>query len=125
MIFEKIARYRGNLKTFQGDYGTPVVFKAGKNQGFYEGEIIVFKFGNKAIKKKIFTVDADDFTFSLSLTKAEADGLYSDDISGYYKIPFSAKRFSERGEFLQTVLNGFLFVYETVEWDGVLEADNG
>lgn len=125
MIFEKLGKHTGNLKTYQGDYGTPVVFKAGEKQGFQQDEVIVFTFENDAITDKEYTVNAEDFTLSLVLTKSEADGLYSGDISGYYRIPYSAKRYSETGVFLETVLNGFLFVYETVEWDGVLEADNG
>lgn len=125
MIFEKLGKHTGNLKTFQGDYGTPVIFKAGADQGFQQGEVVIFTFENDAISDKEYAVIAEDFTLSLALTKPEADALYSGDISGYFRIPFSAKRYSESGVFLETVLNGFLFVYETVEWGGVLEADNG
>ena len=116
MIFEPQAQDRGNLRVFQYDYGTPVIFLAGQDQGFQIGEQIAFVFQTDAITDKVFTVDAEDYSLSLKLEKSEADALYNGDVPEYIRIPFSAKRYSASGEFLETVLNGYLIVMETVEW---------
>lgn len=121
MIFEPLGKHRGNLRAFQGDYGTPVVFLAGKDQGFLQGETVIFVFDNLAIADKEFSVNADDFSFELELEKSEANTLYNGIVNDYIRIPFSAKRYSASGVFLETVLNGFLFIDQTVEWDGELD----
>lgn len=125
MIFESLGKHKGNLRTFQGDYGTPVIFKAGAEQGFTQNEYVIFTFETPAIADKEFKVNAEDFTLSLKLDESEADALYDGTVQGYARFAYSAKRYSQSGVFLETVLNGYLYVDQTVEWDGELVADNG
>lgn len=116
MTFQSTGTQTGNLRMFQWDYGVPVNFLAGAEQGFQIGEKIIFVFETEAINDKEFTVNAEDFSLSLKLEKSESDALYAEAVNGYNKIAFSAKRYSAAGAFLETVLNGYLYTEETVEW---------
>ena len=105
--------YNNEISTYYGDYGVPIVFEAGKDEGFNIGDKVIFVFNTGAISDREYTVNADDYTFSLSLTKAEADTLFNQHRGN---ISYSAKRYSESGEFLETLINGMLVAKETLQW---------
>lgn len=111
------------IEVSQYDYGVPIVFEAGKEQGFQVGERIIFKFDTDEIEDRTYEVKADDFTFALLLTKAEADALYDRDIRGFISIRYSIKR-TRNGQFLDSLENEAgetifkLKVKETVRYNG-------
>lgn len=105
------------ITTSQYDYGVPIVFEAGKEQGFFIGDKIVFVFNTDKIEDKEFNVNTDDYTFNLSLTKEEADNLYKQKIGSFITIRYSVKRYSE-GEFLETLVDSKLIIQGTVKWNG-------
>lgn len=105
------------ITTSQYDYGVPIVFEAGKEQGFSIGDKIVFVFNTDKIEDKEFNVNTDDYTFNLSLTKEEADNLYKHKIGSFITIRYSVKRYSE-GEFLETLVDSKLIIQGTVKWNG-------
>jgi hypothetical protein len=105
------------ITTSQYDYGVPIVFEAGKEQGFSIGDKIVFVFNTDKIEDKEFNVNTDDYTFNLFLTKEEADNLYKQKIGSFITIRYSVKRYSE-GEFLETLVDSKLIIQGTVKWNG-------
>ena len=106
-----------DIYAYQYDWGVPVNFEAGKNQGFSIGDQIIFTFGVDTIADKIFDVSVDDFTFALAFTKQEADSVSLDKFAGFKKIPYSAKRY-RGGQFLETIVNANLIIGKTVRWEG-------
>ena len=106
-----------DIYAYQYDWGVPVNFEAGKNQGFSIGDQIVFTFGVDTIEDKTFVVNVDDFSFALAFTKEEADSVSLDKFAGFKKIPYSAKRY-RGGQFLETIVNASLIVGKTVRWEG-------
>lgn len=117
----KINEFTYEITTSHYDYGVPVVFEAGTEQGFSIGNEIVFVFDNDAIEDRIFTVDGEKFTFNLALTKEEADSIQANMIRPYTTIKYSAKRY-QSGQFLETLVDSTLIVRDTLKWDG---DDNG
>lgn len=105
------------ITTSQYDYGVPIVFEAGEEQGFSIGDKIVFVFNTDKIGDKIFTVNASDYTFPLTITKQEADELYKSKIGSYLTIRYSVKRYIE-SRFLETLIDSRLIVQGTVKWNG-------
>lgn len=112
-----INEFNYEITTSQYDYGVPVVFEAGTEQGFSIGNEIIFVFEHNAISDKSFVVSAEDFSFNLSLTKEEADAIQFNKIRPYTTIRYSAKRYSE-GQFLETLVDSVLIVRDTLKWDG-------
>lgn len=105
------------IYAYQYDWGVPVNFEAGKDQGFSIGDQIVFTFGVDTIADKVFDVNVDDFSFALAFTKQEADSVSLDKFAGFKKIPYSAKRY-RGGQFLETIVNANLIIGKTVRWEG-------
>ena len=105
------------ITTSQYDYGVPIVFEAGEEQGFQIGDKIIFVFDSDVIADKPFTVDESDYTLSLSLEKEEADALFAYNIVGYDWIRYSAKRYRD-GQFLETLVDSRLKITGTVKWGG-------
>ena len=91
------------------------MFEAGKEQGFSIDDKIVFVFQTDKIEDKEFTVNKDDFTFELSLTKEEADSLFRTSVGNYATIKYSAKRYVE-GQLLDTLVDSVLLVCGTVKY---------
>ena len=106
-----------DIYAYQYDWGVPVNFEAGKDQGFSIGDQIVFTFGVDTIADKVFDVSVDDFTFALAFTKQEADSVSLDKFAGFKKIPYSAKRY-RGGQFVETIVNANLIIGKTVRWEG-------
>lgn len=106
-----------DIYAYQYDWGVPVNFEAGKDQGFSIGDQIIFTFGVDTIADKIFYVSVDDFTFALAFTKEEADSVSLERFAGFKKIPYSAKRY-RGGQFLETIVNANLIIGKTVKCDG-------
>lgn len=109
------------LTTFHYDYGVPIIFEAGTEQGFSIGDKIIFVFDNQYINDKIFEVNNDNYTFELALEKEEADNLYMNKLTSSTIIKYSAKRYREN-QFLETLVNSTLKIEGTVRWEG---DDNG
>ena len=109
------------ITTSQYDYGVPVVFEAGTEQGFQLGDKIVFCFDTDAIGDKTFTVSRSDYAFELALAKEEADALFAKSLIYRVPIRYSAKRYVE-GHFLETLVDSTLTVASTVKME---ENNNG
>lgn len=113
MIFNQISKTRGDLLVHKWDYGVPVIFLAGKEEGFSIDEKIVFTFKNDIIPDKEFIVNRNDYSFELSLTKEEADTLANANRSIF---AYSIKHYSEDGVFLDTLIDGWLKIQDTLQW---------
>ena len=112
-----INEFTYEITTSHYDYGVPIVFEAGTEQGFSIGNEIIFIFDNEAISDKSFVVDKEKFTFNLALTKEEADSIQANMIRPYTTIKYSAKRY-QSGQFLETLVDSILTVRDTLKWDG-------
>lgn len=110
--------YNNSLTTYKHDYGVPVIFLAGDDQGFAVGEKIVFEFiiNEKTSEKLIkeFVVDTADFSFNLKLTKEEAEQLAA---AGKRVFNYTVKRYSSTGQYLQTLFNSTLTINSTIKYD--------
>ena len=115
MIIMTFDKQTNNIITYQYDYGIPVAFRAKAEKGFAIGEKIVFVFDTDTIADKVYTIDSNNFYFEVALTKTEADALFNGDVS-VRSIAYSAKRNAANGDFLETLLNGFLVVKGTVRY---------
>lgn len=112
--------FEGNtyrLVTTQYDYGVPVTFKAGVEQGFLRDDIIIFAFQNEIIPNKEFTVDSDDYEIELSLSEDEAKKLvnYAIGPEGCEKVYYSAGR-RRAGESDETLFTSYITVKGSVTW---------
>lgn len=105
------------ISVSQYDYGVPIIFEAGKEQGFSIGDKIIFIFDSDKIEDKIFEVDAANYYFGLAFNKEEADTLFSNPIKSDKRVKYSAKRYKEN-EFLETLIDSKLIIKETLKWDG-------
>lgn len=105
------------ITTSQYDYGVPIVFDAGKDEGFQINDKIAFVFDTDAISDKTYTVNAEDFSFNLEFSKAEADALFSTDVKNDRQIRYSAKRYKD-DQFLETLVDSVLIVKGTVKFNG-------
>lgn len=105
------------ITTSHWDYGVPIIFEAGAEQGFSIGDKIVFVFDNQYINDKIFEVNNNDYTFELTLKKEEADNLYMNKLTSSTIIKYSAKRYREN-QFLETLVDSTLKIEGTVRWKG-------
>lgn len=108
----KINENNYEITTTQYDYGVPIMFEAGKDEGFNIGDTIIFTFSSPAISTKYYQVNSDDFSFGLALTKEEADSVFPNK-----HIYYSAKRYSE-GNFLETLVDSRMTFTPTVKWKG-------
>lgn len=106
--------HKKELSMYRYDYGVPVVFDAGESEGFSIGDKIIFVFASDVIADKVFVVNKSDFSFELKLTKDEADRLPAKPT----KIHYSAKRYNESNNFLETLIDSDLEVKGTVKWQG-------
>lgn len=113
MIFNQISETRGDLLVRKWDYGVPVIFLAGKEEGFSIDEKIVFTFKNDIIPDKDFIVNKNDYSFELSLSKEEADTLANANRSMF---AYSIKHYSKDGVFLDTLIDGWLKIQDTLRW---------
>lgn len=104
------------ITTSQYDYGVPVIFEAGTQQGFQINDTVIFTFDTDKIEDKIFTVDSEDYTFGMSLTKEEADSLQLSKLSSSTLIKYSIKRYREE-QFLETLVDSVLKIKATVKWE--------
>lgn len=98
------------ITTYRYDYGIPITFDAGVEQGFSVGDQIVIVFDDDRIKDREKTVNAEDFSFELKLTEKEAQA-----VSDRRVIPYSIKRMRD-GKFLETLLNGNIEFRSTLKW---------
>lgn len=113
MIFNEISETRGDLLVHKWDYGIPVIFLAGKEEGFSIDEKIVFTFKNDIIPCKEFVVNKINYSFELLLTKEEAEILANSDRSMF---AYSIKHYSKDGVFLDTLIDGWLKIQDTLQW---------
>jgi hypothetical protein len=109
------------ITTNQYDYGVPIHFDAGVEEGFSIGDRIVFCFDSEHIDDKTFIVDKENFSFDMALKKSEADTVFSTLLQRQRYIPYSVKRY-KHGEFLETIVNSKITFKNTVKWEG---EDNG
>ena len=117
----KIDERTYKITTSQYDWGVPIVFEAGEEQGFSIGNKIIFVFDTDMIEDKEFEVSREDYSFNLTLEKEEAENLYKIKLKSPRTIHYSVKRYSE-GNFLETLVDSLLIVEGTLKWDG---EDNG
>lgn len=91
----------------QGDYGIPMDFSAGKEEGFQNGDKIIFIFDTDKLNPEDFTfeVDKTDFHFQLKFTKEQSDSMFDRDIETSKKIPYSIERRNSANEYLETLKN--------------------
>ena len=94
------------IETYKNDYGIPINFEC---EDFQIGDVIVFTCNNSAIPDKTFTVDSEEYSFSLTLTEKEA----KQSRVGQYNYSFKHYR---NDQFLDTLLDGKLIIKETVLW---------
>lgn len=99
------------ITTYRYDYGIPITFEAGVDQGFSVGDQIVIVFDDDRITDRDdITVNKEDFSFELKLTKEEAQAVIDRRV-----IPYSIKRMRD-GRFLETLLNGNIEFRSTLKW---------
>ena len=98
------------ITTYRYDYGIPIAFDAGVEQGFSVGDQIVIVFDDDRIEDRKKTVSVEDFSFELKLTEEEAQA-----VSDRRVIPYSIKRM-RGGKFLETLLNGNIEFRSTLKW---------
>lgn len=98
------------ITTYRYDYGIPITFDAGVEQGFSVGDQIVIVFDDDRIEDRKKTVNVEDFSFELKLTEKEAQA-----VSDRRVIPYSIKRMRD-GKFLETLLNGNIEFRSTLKW---------
>lgn len=98
------------ITTYRYDYGIPITFDAGVEQGFSVGDQIVIVFDDDRIEDCEKTVSVEDFSFELKLTEEEAQA-----VSDRRVIPYSIKRMRD-GKFLETLLNGNIEFRSTLKW---------
>ena len=103
------------LVSYQYDYGVPVIFDAGEDEGFSVGEKVIFVFDTDKIENKEFTVNAAEYSFPLKLEKAEADALFTKEI-GERPIHYSAKRYNASNQFLETLIDSDFIIKGTLKW---------
>lgn len=115
MIFEQISENAGNLIAYRWDFGVPVTFIATNDDiPFTIGDKIVFTLNSDPRIEKQYNVDNEDFSFDLMFTQGESNMLAN---SGKSAFVFSFKQYSEKGEFLDTIMNGKLILKETLHWE--------
>ena len=98
------------ITTYRYDYGIPITFDAGVEQGFSVCDQIVIVFDDDRIEDREKTVSVEDFSFELKLTEEEAQA-----VSDRRVIPYSIKRMRD-GKFLETLLNGNIEFRSTLKW---------
>nr|WP_316621072.1 hypothetical protein [uncultured Ruminococcus sp.] len=99
------------ITTYRYDYGIPITFDAGVEQGFSVGDQIVIVFDDDRIEDRDdITVNVEDFSFELKLTEKEAQAVIDRRV-----IPYSIKRMRD-GKFLETLLNGNIEFRSTLKW---------
>ena len=98
------------ITTYRYDYGIPITFDAGVEQGFSVGDQIVIVFDDDRIEDREKTVSVEDFSFELKLTEEEAQAVCDRRV-----IPYSIKRMRD-GKFLETLLNGNIEFKSTLKW---------
>lgn len=98
------------ITTYRYDYGIPITFDAGVEQGFSVGDQIVIVFDDNRIEDREKTVNVEDYGFELKLTEEEAQA-----VSDRRVIPYSIKRMRD-GKFLETLLNGNIEFRSTLKW---------
>ena len=98
------------ITTYRYDYGIPITFDAGVEQGFSVGDQIVIVFDDDRIEDREKTVNAEDFSFELKLTEEEAQAVVDRRV-----VPYSIKRMRE-GKFLETLINGNIEFRSTLKW---------
>lgn len=76
----------------QYDYGIPIHFSC--EDGFENGDKIIFAFSNENLNDKEYTVNSSDFSFDFVLTKQEADGLFNSELrfDTYFDYSIKHKR---------------------------------
>lgn len=113
-----------SLSTYKHDYGIPVMFKAGDEQGWAVNEKVVFEFvvNEKTDEKLIkgYVVDSANFQFGFKLTKAEAERLAA---TNKRVFSYTVKRLSPTGKYLQTLFNSTLTINSTIKYDEDGEQD--
>lgn len=103
-----------NITAYQWDWGTPVIFNLVPDQGLsIIGETVALTF-ESGIAEISALIDSDDFDFPFSLTKDEADNLFSNQVVNPQKIPYSMKRYKD-GQYLETLFNANLIITRTVK----------
>ena len=102
------------ITTSQYDYGVPVVFEAGTQQGFQINDKIAFVFQTDIIADKEFTVNTEDYSFSLALTKMEAESLLNHAVKNAVSVRYSDKRYVNN-QFLETLVDSRLIIKPTLK----------
>ena len=98
-----------DIVSYHGDYGIPVAFTAKTEDGWNEGDMVVFAVENNIIPAKTWTVSGDNFIFELKFTKEEAERLA---VSRY---DYSFKQHRD-GQYLDTIMNGEIKIKDTTLW---------
>ena len=124
MIFNQTGPKAGDLIIFKWDYGVPVNFAAGTEEGFEVGDKIIFRFVSDIIEPKVFTVNQGDYKLSLYFTKAEAETLAK---TRKVAFQYTIKHYGiveNKHTYLNTLINGEVQIKGTLKWEPE-EEENG
>lgn len=114
----------------QYDFGVPIMLDAGAEEGFHDGETVVFCFQNDRLDDKPCAIHLDEegkCKITLVFDKEEMDGLFDDQIPTFRNIKYSVKRYKGT-EFLESLENSNnesifnLKVKGTVKYDGEISS---
>ena len=117
-----------NAKTYeitmsQYDFGIPIIFEAGAEQGFSINDEIVFLFDTPKLANKTYQVDKEDYSLPFYFTKAEANIIFDRSVKGFRHIKYSVKRYA-KGQYLETIIDSTLHIENTLELELDVDPDD-